>query len=44
MNTETKTIQQLAIDTVRILAADAVQKANTSWTWTSAPLRPMSIS
>ena len=28
MNTETKTIQELAIDTVRILAADAVQKAN----------------
>lgn len=28
MNTEAKTIQQLAIDTVRILAADAVQKAN----------------
>ena len=28
MNTETQTIQELAIDTVRILAADAVQKAN----------------
>ena len=28
MNTETKTIQELAIDTVRILTADAVQKAN----------------
>src|ERR1700753_322849 len=41
MDTSTKNIEQLAIDTVRILSADAVQKANSGHPGTPMALAPM---
>jgi transketolase len=41
MNTDSKNIEQLAIDTVRVLSADAVQKANSGHPGTPMALAPV---
>ena len=41
MSTDTKSIEQLAIDTVRVLSADAVQKANSGHPGTPMALAPL---
>ncbi|MBS1503268.1 MAG: transketolase, partial [Bacteroidetes bacterium] len=41
MDTSTKSIEQLAIDTVRVLSADAVQKANSGHPGTPMALAPI---
>lgn len=41
MDTNTKSIEQLAIDTVRVLSADAVQKANSGHPGTPMALAPV---
>ncbi|MBS1527653.1 MAG: transketolase [Bacteroidetes bacterium] len=41
MDTSTKSIEQLAIDTVRVLSADAVQKANSGHPGTPMALAPV---
>lgn len=41
MNTDSKNIEQLAIDTVRVLSADAVQKANSGHPGTPMALAPI---
>lgn len=41
MNTDSKSIEQLAIDTVRVLSADAVQKANSGHPGTPMALAPV---
>ncbi|HWD88275.1 MAG TPA: transketolase [Mucilaginibacter sp.] len=41
MSTDTKDIEQLAIDTVRVLSADAVQKANSGHPGTPMALAPI---
>jgi transketolase len=41
MNTQTETIERTAINTVRILAVDAVQKANSGHPGTPMALAPI---
>ena len=41
MDTATKSIEELGIDTARVLAADAVQKANSGHPGTAMALAPM---
>ena len=41
MNTKSQTLEQTAIDTVRILAVDAVQKANSGHPGTPMALAPV---
>ncbi len=41
MDTQTESIEQLGIDTVRVLSADAVQKANSGHPGTAMALAPM---